>query len=412
MRLPGLTLSILIAALAAIAQNQPVRSGIEVLRDRGFDILQNKRVGLITNQTAVDSRLASTVDILHRAEGVTLVALFGPEHGVRGDYAAGDKVESGTDARTGLPAFSLYGKTQRPTKEMLAGIDVLVYDIQDIGCRSYTYISTMGLAMEAAAENGIPFVVLDRPNPLGGIRIEGNNAEPGFFSLIGQFPIPYVYGLTSGELARLLNEEGMLRGGARCSLTVVPMSGWKRSMTFAQTGLPWVPTSPHVPQATTPPYYVATGVMGEIDGSMIGIGYTLPFELFVAEWIDPAAFTDSLNAANIAGVLFRPITIKPFYGSAQGKTLRGTHIHFTDLEKVNLLALQFRIVEVHQRLYPDRDLFALGGGGRSGSFDKAAGTDVIRKKFSKRWVYGDIEGYLNKDVEKFRGGSAKYHLYK
>jgi uncharacterized protein YbbC (DUF1343 family) len=183
-------------------------------------------------------------------------------------------------------------------------------------------------------------------------------------------------------------------------------------MTFAQTGLPWVPTSPHVPQATTPPYYVATGVMGEIDGSMIGIGYTLPFELFVAEWIDPAAFTDSLNAANIAGVLFRPITIKPFYGSAQGKTLRGTHIHFTDLEKVNLLALQFRIVEVHQRLYPDRDLFALGGGGRSGSFDRAAGTDVIRKKFSKRWVYGDIEGYLNKDVEKFRGVSAKYHLYK
>ncbi len=201
-------------------------------------MLQGKRVGLITNPTGVDSQLKSTVDILNEAPGVKLVALYGPEHGVRGDIYAGDHVETVTDAQTGLPIFSLYGKTRKATPEMLKDIDVLVYDIQDIGCRSYTYISTMGLAMEAAAENNIEFVVLDRPNPVSGLKIEGNLAEDKFISFVSQFKIPYLYGLTCGELAKMLNNEKML--GAQCKLTVVPMKGWKRSMTFDQTGLPWV----------------------------------------------------------------------------------------------------------------------------------------------------------------------------
>ncbi|HBZ36043.1 MAG TPA: DUF1343 domain-containing protein, partial [Rikenellaceae bacterium] len=192
--------------------SQKVMTGLEVLKASNFKILEGKRVGLITNPTGFDNNIKSTVDILFEAPNVKLVALFGPEHGVRGNAHAGDRVEASTDSKTGLPVFSLYGDTRKATPEMLKGIDVLVYDIQDIGCRSFTYISTMGLAMEAAAENNIEFVVLDRPNPLGGLKVEGNVVEDGFISFVSQFKIPYVYGLTCGELATLLNEEDMIKG--------------------------------------------------------------------------------------------------------------------------------------------------------------------------------------------------------
>ena len=191
-----------------------VTTGIEILRSNNFKLLQGKRVGLITNPTGVDSDLKPTIDILFEAKNVKLVALFGPEHGVRGDVHAGDKVDNVTDTKTGLPVFSLYGKTRKPTLEMLKGIDVLVYDIQDIGCRSFTFISTMGLAMEAAAEQNIEFVVLDRPNPIGGLKIEGNITEEPFISFVSQFKIPYLYGQTCGELAIMLNEEKMLQQNA------------------------------------------------------------------------------------------------------------------------------------------------------------------------------------------------------
>ena len=200
------------------AQKIKVKTGIEVLKDTNFRQLQGKRVGLITNPTGVDNNLKSTIDILHEAPGVQLVALYGPEHGVRGDVHAGDKIETFTDPNTGVPVFSLYGATRKPTKEMLEGVDVLVYDIQDIGCRSYTYISTMYLAMQAASENDIEFVVLDRPNPLGGQKVEGNLAEEGFISFVSQLKIPYVYGLTCGELAIMINGEGMI--DKPCKLSV------------------------------------------------------------------------------------------------------------------------------------------------------------------------------------------------
>ena len=253
----------LVLGLAAelFAQDPVVKTGIETLRERNLDILQGKRVGLITNPSGVDASLRSTVDILFMAQGVKLVALFGPEHGVRGNIAAGDLIESSRDSSTGVPVFSLYGRTRKPTPEMLKGIDILVYDIQDIGCRSYTFVATLGLAMEAAAEHHIPFVVLDRPNPLGGERIEGNIVEEGFKSFVSPYPIPYVYGLTCGELAKMLNGEGMLANQVKCDLTVVPLQGWRRSMTFEQTGLPWVPTSPHIPFPSSPMYYVSTGIM-------------------------------------------------------------------------------------------------------------------------------------------------------
>ena len=213
-----------------------VKTGIEVLRDNNFEILKGKNFGLVTNPTGVDSKLKSTIDILYECKVGKLVALFGPEHGVRGDYAAGEYVGFYKDSQTGLPVYSLYGKTRKPSNDMLKGIDAIIYDIQDIGCRSYTYISTMGLLMEAAAENNIEIIILDRPNPLGGNRIEGNYAESDFISFVSQFKIPYVYGLTCGELANYLNSEGLLKDGIKCKLTVVPMEGWKRDMTFEEIG--------------------------------------------------------------------------------------------------------------------------------------------------------------------------------
>ncbi len=392
-------------------QTPKIKLGIEVLRDRNFDVLNGKRVGLITNPTGVDSKLRATIDILNDAANVKLVALFGPEHGVRGNFAAGDKVDNVVDSATNLPMYSLYGKTRKATPEMLQGIDALVYDIQDIGCRSYTYISTMGLAMEAAAENDIDFVVLDRPNPLGGLKVEGNLVEEGYESFVSQYPIPYVYGLTCGELAKMLNDEGMLTNKIRCKLTVIPMQGWKRAMTFEQTGLQWVPTSPHVPEATSPEYYVSTGMLGELGVLSEGVGYTFPFHVCAAEWIDSKPFADKLNALKLVGVIFRPLTIKPFYGKYKDKNLNGVQIHITDQAKVNLMSIQFLCMQVHHELYPDKSPFVLADASRLRMFDKVAGSDQVRKLFTQSMSYADVKSYLEKDVQSFSATAKRYQLY-
>ena len=272
-------LMIMIAPATVLAGEPVVKTGIEVLRDRGFEGLKGKRVGLVTNPSGVDRFMNSTVDILFNAPDVKLVALYGPEHGVRGDVYAGGHVTDTRDEATGLPVYSIYGATRKPTPEMLEGIDVMVYDIQDVGVRSYTFISTLGLVMEACGEKGIEVMVLDRPNPLGGNKIEGCVVEPGFFSFVSQYKIPYVYGLTVGELAVMLNEEGLNRGQkgdqtpASCRLTVVPMEGWTRDMLYEDTGLPWVLPSPNIPSKDTPMYYAASGICGELYGFMnIGVG--------------------------------------------------------------------------------------------------------------------------------------------
>ena len=261
------------------AKSPVVKTGIEVLRDRGFEGLVGRKVGLVTNPSGVDRNLNSTVDVLFNAPGVELVALYGPEHGVRGDVYAGDKINNSIDPTTGLPVYSIYGSTRKPTPEMLEGIEVMVYDIQDVGVRSYTFISSLGLVMEACAEKGIEVMVLDRPNPLGGNKIEGCYVEPGFYSFVSQYKIPYVYGLTVGELAEMINEEKMNRGQkgdqkpAHCRLTVIPMEGWTRDMVYEDTGLPWVLPSPNIPFKDSPMYYASSGVCGELYGFLnIGIG--------------------------------------------------------------------------------------------------------------------------------------------
>lgn len=397
-------------ATTSFAQKIKVKTGVEVLKETGFKVLQGKRIGLITNPTGVDNQLKSTIDILHEAQGVKLVALYGPEHGVRGDVYAGDKVDTFTDPNTGVPVYSLYGSTRKPTQEMLEGVDALVYDIQDIGCRSYTYISTMYLAMQAAAENGIEFIVLDRPNPLGGLKVEGCLVEEGFFSFVSQLKVPYVYGLTCGELATLINREFM--GDKPCKLTVVKMKKWRRKMTFDDTGLPWVPASPHIPFAHSASFYPVSGILGELGYMSIGVGYTLPFEIFAAEWIDAEQFAKALNAKRLPGILFRPIHLKPYYSVGQGKNLHGVQVYLRDFDKARLSDIQFHVMEAAAQLYPDKKVFDRADESRFGMFDRVCGTDFIRKEFSKNHRFADIQSYWTKDEESFRKQAKKYYLYR
>ncbi|MBK7106424.1 MAG: DUF1343 domain-containing protein [Ignavibacteriae bacterium] len=386
--------------------------GINVLKENNFEILQNKKVGLITNQTGVDKNLKSTIDILYEAKNVNLVALFSPEHGVRGNIEGGENIETIIDKKTKLPVYSLYGKTQKPTKKMLSGIDVLVYDIQDIGVRSYTFISTLGLAIEAASENNIEFLVLDRPNPLGGLKVEGNILESEYKSFISQYPIPYIYGLTCGELASLLVAEKMISTKSNYNVKVVKMENWKRSMTFSDTKLNWVPTSPHIPNFETTYFYPMTGILGELRNAIsIGVGYTLPFQIIGAEWIDANLFSDKLNSLKIPGLYFRPISYKPFYGFGKGKNLNGVQIHITDFDSVNLVSTQFYIINVLQKLYPKKDLFQLSDVSEIKMFNKAIGTDKILKMIQKKSEMSEIFNFLNRDIKDFKKHSSKYYLY-
>ena len=407
---------VLLLCVVSYAAQPAVRTGIEVLRSRDFDILKGKRVGLVTNPSGVDRYLKSTVDILYNAPGVELVALYGPEHGVRGDVYAGGKVTDTKDSATGLPVYSLYGETRKPTSAMLEGIDVMVYDIQDVGVRSYTFISTLGLVMEACAAKDIEVVVLDRPNPLGGNKIEGCYVEQPFNSFVSQYRIPYVYGLTVGELAVMINEEGMNRGQkgnqapAKCKLTVIPMEGWTRDMIYEDTGLPWVLPSPNIPFKETPMYYASAGICGELYGFMnIGIGYTLPFQIFGAVWLDPDKLKERLDSYELPGISFRTIWFKPFSGSQKGQLVKGLQYFFTDYEKARLTDTQFYVIQAVAELYPDKKAFEVITG--YGLFDKVCGTDYVRLELAKRYKVADIQSYWRKDEDSFRTLSQKYHIY-
>jgi len=304
----------------------------------------------------------------------------------------------------------LYGKTRKPTPEMLKGIDVLVYDIQDIGCRSYTYISTLGLAMEAAAENNIEFVVLDRPNPLGGEKIEGNITEDAFISFVSQFKIPYIYGQTCGELAFMLNEENMLK--KKCKLTIVKMKNWNREMKWEDTGLEWVIASPHIPHKHSSYFYPVTGILGELNYLSIGVGYTLPFEIVAAPWIKADELAKAMNQLNLQGIIFRPIYLTPFYGTFKGENCQGIQIHIKDYKKASLSEIQFYIIDQINKLYPDKNIFLYADSTRFSMFDKVCGTDQIRSTFQKNSTIDEILKIWNKDKEQYYQLSKKYYLYK
>jgi uncharacterized protein YbbC (DUF1343 family) len=398
----------LMAASAVIAG--PVQTGLDRLVATDFAALRGKKVGLITNPTGVDRQLRSTVDILASSKSVQLISLFGPEHGLRGDHAAGDKVADSLDPVTQLPVHSLYGAQRKPSAAMLAGLDALVFDIQDIGVRSYTYIATLGLAMEAAAENGIEFIVLDRPNPLGGLRVEGPLPAEGRTSFVAPYPIPYVHGLTVGELAKLINDSGWLAGGLRAKLTVIPMRGWRRSMTFEMTGLPWVPSSPHIPQAATAALYPATGIVGELSASMIGIGYTLPFGVMAAPNLDAETFANTIGALKIPGLQVRPLYFTPYYSNGIGKRYGGIQLYLDLREIPSLSLLQFQLLEALIRQSPESNPFVLHPD-RHDMFDKVVADPLIRSAFAQRWSAADVER-LWKTPTDFIERARRYHLYR
>ena len=408
----GICLLLVLSSAFASAQVKP---GIEVLRDRGFAGLEGKRVGLLTNPSGVDRNLRSTIDILYKAENVNLVKLFAPEHGVRGDIYAGGHADDTVDDTTGLTVYSVYGKYRTPTPQMLEGLDVVVYDIQDVGTRSYTFISALGLMMRACAEQGIEVMVLDRPNPLGGEKVEGNYPEKGFYSYVGEFKIPYIYGLTVGELVRLINEEGLNCGQKgdlpplKCKLTVIPMEGWKRSMTYNQTGLPWILPSPQIPSPAAALGYPCAGIVGECANYLnIGVGYTLPFQTFAAEWIDAEKLKARLESYNLPGTAWRTIHYKPLFGGAKDKLIHGVQFFFTDYEAAELTTLNFYVMQAVHELYPSHNPYA---GGPYAMVDKVCGSDFVQKTFSRTFKVSDIRDYWFKDVETFRKLSEKYYLY-
>ncbi|MBR5257204.1 MAG: DUF1343 domain-containing protein [Bacteroidales bacterium] len=405
-----LTLFLLLASLSLSAQ---VYTGIDMLERYGFEELRGKRVGLVTNPSGVDRFLRSTIDILFEAPEVNLVALYGPEHGVRGDAYAGDHVASGKDPKTGLPVYSLYGSTRKPTPEMLKGVDVMVYDIQDVGTRSYTFISTLGLVMRACAEKDIEVIVLDRPNPLGGLKVEGSYVEPGFFSFVSEFRIPYIYGLTVGELAGLINEEGLNCGvdgkeaPLKCRLTVIPMRGWERSMLYKDTGLPWILPSPNIPSEASAIGYPSAGIAGEFGYLHIGVGYTIPFQTFAAPWIDADKLKEKLDSYNISGTAFRTIHYKPLTAKDMQ---HGVQFFYTDYEAATISLTQFYVMQAVQELYPARNPYKTLG--KTRMLDIVCGTDYVRKEFGKRLKVEDIESWWMKDAEAFKELSKNYYLYR
>ena len=302
-----------------------VMLGDDVFVRESWQQLRGRTIGIVTNQSGVLSTGEPFVDAVHRNGKIAVKALFGPEHGIRGVAGAGETVGSSTDPKTGLPVHSLYGATRHPTKAMLDGIDVLVFDIQDVGARPYTYVSTMAYVMEAAAQYGKEVWVLDRPNPVGGVLLDGPVLDPKFKSFIGLYPIPERHGMTAGELAELFND----RFKIGCELKVITMQGWSREMLWADTGLTWIATSPNMPYARTTLVYLATGLVDEA-GVNNGIGTTRPFELAGGYGYDPAALRDALAARKIPGVEFEPADWVPTKGFWTGKTLRGVSINVTD----------------------------------------------------------------------------------
>jgi uncharacterized protein YbbC (DUF1343 family) len=318
---------------------------------------------------------------------------------------AGEKIRTAIDKKTGLPIFSLYGETRKPSPEMLQDIDIIIIDIQDIGLRAYTYIYTMALVMEAAAENGKRVIVLDRPNPLGGQHVEGNLVEEEYFSFVGLYPIPYQHGMTIAELALYFNSEFEIK----CKLDVIPMLGWERKMLWGETGLRWVPTSPHVPHWYSILTMGATGTIGELGVLSEGVGYTSPFEIVGAPWIDGDQFSNQLNLLKLPGVFFRPLYFRPYYAHYAGQICQGAQLHITDPSLFQPYSTGLHIMQVHMKLYPEQNLFSKKS--RVIMFDKVVGTDKIRNMLEDGYPINQIEKTWLSALEEFKTKREKYLIY-
>jgi uncharacterized protein YbbC (DUF1343 family) len=358
-----------------------VKVGADVLLETKLGLLAGKRIGLITNHTG---RIASGEYLLDAllARGVGVTALFGPEHGIRGTGDAGEAVSDSVDEKTQIPVFSLYGRIRKPTPAMLRNVDLLMYDIQDVGARFYTYLSTMGLCMEAAAEKGIPFVVLDRPNPLGGITRDGPVIPDSLRSFVGMFPVPVVYGLTIGELAGMANGEAWLSGGVRADLTVVPMEGWTRGMRWDDTGLTWVPPSPNIRRPKTAFVYPATCYL-EATNISEGRGTGIPFQTIGAPFVDGKKLAGLLSAQSLTGVRVHDVKFTPSSSKFEGIGCSGVRLDFTMSDSLHPVRIGIYILSALMslcgdsltvsrrglsRLLGDPEAFDLIAGGKSPSF--------------------------------------------
>ena len=387
-----------------------VRPGLEVLLQDAPAVMRGKRVGFITNHTGLDRAGTSAVDLLHDAADFELVALYAPEHGIRGVAAAGELIASGRDEKTGIPIHSLYGDTHKPTPAMLEGVEVLVFDIQDIGSRHYTYISTMLLAMQAAAEKGIPFVVLDRPNPVGGRIIEGNILDPRFTSFIGIHPIPVRHGMTVGEVARLFNQQLDLG----VNLTVVPVEGWRRDQWFDETGLSWVNPSPNIRRLEAAIHYPGT-VFFEATNLSEGRGTDMPFEQAGAPWLRAEMVADSMNAMALPGVRFEAVTIPVEPGTRKfpGQTIRGVRFVVTDRESYRPLEAGLLMIDLIRRTHP-QDFQWAGANQREPqmmTIERHAGTDRLRQAIENGTLRPLLEEW-RRDSERFRQIREPYLLYR
>ena len=394
-------------------RNNRVRAGAEALATAGFKVLKGKRVGLLTNHTGLvaGERL---IDLMARAPGVTLAAILTPEHGLVGASEAGAKVAGGHDGATGIRVHSLYGNAYKPTPDMLADLDVLVFDMQDIGTRFYTYISTMGLAMQAAAAAGLPFVVLDRPNPLGGDYVAGFLLERPFASFVGRFEIPIAHGLTVGELARMIKGERLLPGLERLVLDVVPLEGWRRAMRWPATGLPWVATSPNIPTFETALAYPGTGLF-EATVASEGRGTDAPFLLLGHPEIDAGTATARLTQQALPGVSFAPARATP-----RVRPSIATSPRFRDRD---IAAVRLTVTDVDAFMPVETGVHLLAAFaselGRKGvsfvtdtkAFDRLAGTDRLRRALDRGADAADSAASWTSEVARFAGRRAGYLLY-
>lgn len=394
---------LLLFALQPASASPTLRLGIEVLLSDLVDMLRGKRVGLVTNHTGTDRALASDIDLLRARPEVNLVALFGPEHGVRGDAQAGDKVASAIDAATGLPVYSLYGATKEPTPEMLAGVDILLFDIQDVGARFYTYPYTLLGVLRAAAKADIPVVVLDRPNPLGGELVEGPVLEKPYASFIGMFAMPVRHGMTMGELATMFVATEKLP----TKLTVIRMKGWQRRDGAFRGGLPWVPPSPNMPTPDTALVYPGTALFEGTNVSE-GRGTAKPFEQVGAPFIDAATLAKRLNEAGLPGVIFRPTHFTPTFSKFSGQHCGGVMLHVIDRKAFRPFLTGVTMVKAVHDLYPKALEFRLG---RPSFFDQLAGIDGVRMGILAGDSVAVIEARWRAKLERFKGQRKLYLLY-
>lgn len=369
--------------------------------------LRDKKIGLITNQTGVNGHLSSTIELFLN-QNIRLIALFVPEHGLYGLEQAGSKVES--QMIDGLPVYSLYGVTRRATSSMLQGIDVLVFDIQDIGCRSYTYLTTLCYILEEAAKHKISVLVLDRPNPMGGLVVDGPMLEDHWRSFIGYINVPYCHGMTIGELAGYFNQEYRIG----CDLEIIRMKGWQRSMSFQETKLCWIPTSPNIPDADSPFFYASTGILGELGIVNIGIGSALPFKVVGAPWINAKQFAKQLNAQKLPGIIFHPYYYRPLTGLYQSENCQGVRLFVLDHKIYKPLTVQYMIIGLLKSLYREQFTNRLQrlGAERKKIFCKANGNEYMLEILnSEEYVAWKLISYQLEDRQKFLIKRKAYLLY-